>query len=109
MLKLIVILSYNFIIRGSAGFYISILGMWLTLCGATLCCDYLRLSYFNLLILWDLLVFRCFPMSLLSANWIMCLLWILYMYTVPRGGTGGGTNVGTVVFILFYCKSCCVD
>jgi hypothetical protein len=36
MLKLIVILSYNSIIRSSAGFYISILGMWLILCGAYL-------------------------------------------------------------------------
>jgi hypothetical protein len=57
MLKLIFILSYNSIFRGSAGFYISILGIWLILCGATVCCDYLRLSYFNLLILCDLLVF----------------------------------------------------
>jgi hypothetical protein len=57
MLNLIVILSYNSIILGSAGFYISILVMWLILCGATVCCDYLRLSYFNLLILWDLLIF----------------------------------------------------
>jgi hypothetical protein len=46
MLKLIVILSYNSKIRGSAGFYISILGMWLIHCGATVCCDYLHLSYF---------------------------------------------------------------
>jgi hypothetical protein len=57
MLELIVILSYNSIIRGSAGFYISILGMRLILCEAAVCCDYLRLSYFNLLTLWDLLIF----------------------------------------------------
>jgi hypothetical protein len=54
-----------------------------------LCCDYLRLPYINLLILWDLLIFRCFPRSLIPANFIvLCVCYgFLYMYTVPRGGT----------------------
>jgi hypothetical protein len=64
MLKFIVILSYSSIIRSSAGFYIFNLGMWLILCGATVCCDYLRLSYFNLLILRDLLGFLVVFLSL---------------------------------------------
>jgi hypothetical protein len=45
--------------------------MWLILCGATVCCAYLRLSYFNLLILWDL---PCILGVFLSLYFLLILL-----------------------------------
>jgi hypothetical protein len=65
--------------------------MWLILCGATVCCDYLRFSYFNLLILWDLLIFLGVFLSLYFLLILLDYVFVmdfLYMYTVPRGGTG---------------------
>jgi hypothetical protein len=60
MLNLIVILSYNSIIRGSAGFYISILDMFLIHCGSTVCCDYLRFVVFLIFLYCGIsLFFRC--------------------------------------------------
>jgi hypothetical protein len=67
-----------------------ILGMWLILCGATVYCDYLRLSYFNLRILWDLLVFLgvflCLYFLLILLDYVFVMDFV-YVHS-SRGGTG---------------------
>jgi hypothetical protein len=115
MLKLIVILSYNSIIRRSVGFYISILGIWLILCGATVCCEYLLLSYFKSSYIVGspcfLGVFLSFYFLLILLDYVFVMDFV-YVHISPWWYWFCLSSVvisGTAMCILFYCKICCVD
>jgi hypothetical protein len=81
MSKFLVILSYNSIIRGSAGFYISILGIWLILCGATsvviiYVCYVLIFLYCGISLFLGVFLGLYFPLILLDYVFVMNFVYV---------------------------------